>query len=176
MSDKYKEWEQGGLVVLDEHSRAKHDLLRTYVERYLEILCQRYGIPRFKITLVDGFAGGGLYQDGELGSPLVLLQAVESAEAKINGFRQKEMIIDAHYYFIEKGRKTFSTLCGILQESRYKDKINKTIFLKNGLFEEHVHTIVVNIRKRSPRGARVIFFLDQTGYSQIHPRLVSDIF
>ncbi len=59
MSDKYREWENGGLVTLDKHSRAKHEVLRTYVERYLEILCRRYGMTSFKITLVDGFAGGG---------------------------------------------------------------------------------------------------------------------
>lgn len=176
MSDKYNEWEKGGLVTLDEHSRAKHDVLRTYVERYLEILCRRYGITHFKITLVDGFAGGGQYEGGEPGSPLILLQAVESAEAKINDFRQKKMTVDAHYYFIEKRKKTFQTLSRVLQQSRYKDEIGKTIFLKNGLFEDYVDIIIENVKKRNPRGGgRVIFFLDQTGHSQVYPQTIRDI-
>ncbi|MEK8018386.1 MAG: three-Cys-motif partner protein TcmP [Candidatus Parabeggiatoa sp.] len=176
MSDKYNEWENGGLVTLDEHSRAKHDVLGTYVERYLEILCRRYGMTSFKITLVDGFAGGGLYQAGEPGSPLILLQAVESAEAKINHFREKKMTVDAHYYFIEKRIKTFAILNSVLQQSRYKDEIGKTIFLKNGLFEDYVDTIVEDVKKRNPRGGgRVIFFLDQTGHSQVYPQTVRDI-
>ena len=173
MSKKYDEWEKGGLVVLDKHSRAKHEVLQTYVERYLEILCKRYGMPSFKITLVDGFAGGGLYEDGEPGSPLILLQAVESTEAKINDSRDKKISVDAHYYFIEKSEKTFSTLNGVLQKSRYKDKIGQTVFLKNGLFEEYVDTIINSVRKRNPRsGGRIIFFLDQTGYSQVNPKTV----
>ncbi len=172
MSKKYDEWEKGGLVVLDKHSRAKHEVLQTYVERYLEILCRRYGMTSFKITLVDGFAGGGLYKEGELGSPLILLQAVESAEAKINNFREKKITVDAHYYFIEKMKNTFSTLSSVLSR-RYKDKMGQTIFLKNGLFEEYVDTIINSVRKRNPRsGGRVIFFLDQTGYSQVNPKTV----
>ncbi|MDM8558084.1 three-Cys-motif partner protein TcmP [Candidatus Parabeggiatoa sp. HSG14] len=179
MSDKYKEWEKGGLVTLDEHSRAKHDVLRTYVERYIEILLQPSkgrGIKEFKITLVDGFAGAGLYEDDEPGSPLILLQAVENAEAKINHFREKKITVDAHCYFIEKMKNTFSTLSGVLSQSRYKDKIGKTIFLKNGLFEEYVDTIIENVKKRNPRGGgRVIFFLDQTGHSQVYPQTVRDV-
>jgi three-Cys-motif partner protein len=98
-------------------------------------------------------------------------QAVESAEAKINNFREKKMTVDAHYYFIEKMKNTFSTLSSVLSR-RYKDKMGQTIFLKNGLFEEYVDTIINSVRKRNPRSRRVIFFLDQTGYSQVNPKTV----
>jgi len=36
------------------------------------------------ITLIDGFAGGGIYAGNKFGSPITILKAVEEAEAKIN--------------------------------------------------------------------------------------------
>ena len=176
MSDKYQAWKRGNLVVLDEHSRAKHEILRNYVEMYIQTLCKRHGMTEFKITLIDGFAGGGRYEGGEPGSPLVLLEAVEMAEAKINECREKKIIIKGNYYFIEEDKNTFNLLLKTLQESRYQNEIDKTIFIKNSRFNENVSHIVEDIRKRSPRSeGRALFFLDQTGYSAVHPKTIRDI-
>lgn len=77
----------GPLPVLEDHSRAKHDVLRAYLINYLRILAQNPRSEGIKVTLVDGFAGGGLYQtlagDTVGGSPLVLLEALHEARALV---------------------------------------------------------------------------------------------
>src|SRR6266496_4968423 len=79
---------QTKLPSLENHSQAKLDVLRTYVEDYIQILCTgNPGQDRFRLTLVDGFAGGGIYDGEKLGSPFVLLKAVKVAEARLNETR-----------------------------------------------------------------------------------------
>lgn len=63
-------------IDLLEHSRAKVDLLRMYLTRYLNILSLA---PFFStIRIYDLFCGEGQYPNGGKGSPLVILDAVKS--------------------------------------------------------------------------------------------------
>src|SRR5205823_920269 len=58
-------WKDGALPTLESHSEAKLKVLRSYVEDYICILCSdSFGRDCFRITLVDGFAGGGAYNTG----------------------------------------------------------------------------------------------------------------
>lgn len=50
---------------LDPHTRAKHEILRRYLEAWTPILSIG-GFP--KIAYVDGFAGPGMYEGGQDGS------------------------------------------------------------------------------------------------------------
>ena len=53
---------------LEPHTRAKHEILRRYLEAWSAIL----SLGGFKtIAYVDGFAGPGLYDNGEDGSPSI---------------------------------------------------------------------------------------------------------
>jgi len=61
---------------LDPHSRAKHAILRRYLQAWMPILT-RGGFET--IAYIDGFAGPGLYDGGEDGSPLIALKAALSA-------------------------------------------------------------------------------------------------
>ena len=63
---------------LDPHTGAKHAILRRYLQAWTPILAQG-GFP--KIVYVDGFAGPGLYEGGEEGSPIIALKtAIDHAE------------------------------------------------------------------------------------------------
>lgn len=57
---------------LDPHSKAKHSVLRNYLDAWLPIL----GSGSERILFVDGFAGPGEYEGGEEGSPLVRVACV----------------------------------------------------------------------------------------------------
>ena len=76
------EWNKGP-ALLDDHSLTKHAVLVEYLKRYFEQrTLNARGRDRFRITLVDGFCGGGEYvlkSSGKLvdGSPLRILTAVE---------------------------------------------------------------------------------------------------
>ncbi len=63
-------------VQLKKHTRCKLDILREYFARYLQVRCSPM-IPHFRIAIVDGFAGGGIYKDGTAGSPLIFLEELK---------------------------------------------------------------------------------------------------
>lgn len=55
---------------LEPHTRAKHEILRRYLAAWFPILSKWSG----RIIYLDGFAGPGVYSDGEDGSPVIALQ------------------------------------------------------------------------------------------------------
>jgi three-Cys-motif partner protein len=77
------------------HSRAKHDVLRSYLEEYVDVLTQNPRSEQLRLTLVDGFAGGGEYIDSQTkklcyGSPILMLQSMKIAEMKAQASRHKQ--------------------------------------------------------------------------------------
>src|SRR5690348_6027506 len=90
----WKNWKTGKFPQLEIHSEKKLELLRDYLVLYLEIVTKGTAGKEYQyVTLVDGFAGGGVYDGQKLGSPITILKAVEEAEAKINQFRKKAIRI-----------------------------------------------------------------------------------
>ncbi|MFE4482181.1 three-Cys-motif partner protein TcmP, partial [Kitasatospora sp. NPDC056789] len=59
----------------DPHTAAKHALLRRYLQAWAPIMLSRNEI----ITYAEGFAGPGVYRDGEPGSPVVAHQVFSGA-------------------------------------------------------------------------------------------------
>lgn len=88
MAKSHYDWKNGP-AKLQQHSVAKHNLLRSYLSAYFPTLVSSPHQEELRLTIVDGFAGGGAYTHsttGELvlGSPFICLQAVKEAEARIN--------------------------------------------------------------------------------------------
>ncbi|MDE0159050.1 MAG: three-Cys-motif partner protein TcmP [Candidatus Dadabacteria bacterium] len=167
-NDKF-DWGDG-LPKLEIHSRAKHEILREYIISYLKVVCQPQRMPEFKIALVDGFAGGGRYEGGKVGSPFVLMQSVDEAEYLINCSRNPttQVNIRANYYFVEKNKNNYLYLRQSINDSEYKSKLGETLFLFRGEFKDYLKKIVESIKRTSPRGGGgAIFFLDQTGYTDV---------
>lgn len=174
----WKSWGEGLLPELEPHSEAKLRVVQDYVVDYIKILCsQSFGQEHFRITLVDGFSGGGVYNGGKLGSPFVLIKAVEIAEAELNSDgRNKPIHIDCDFHFIDENRKAIECLQFQFEASGYKDWLNKNVFIHHGSFEQKYHDVVDRLKKRHPKGgARVIFFLDQCGYTKVNPQLIRSI-
>lgn len=69
----------------DQHTAAKHDLLRGYLAAWFPILV-RGGFPG--LTYAEGFAGPGEYVDGEPGSPIIALQMVRDRPELLEQGRQ----------------------------------------------------------------------------------------
>src|ERR1700744_3653731 len=75
MVEKPYEWLDG--ATLEEHSRRKHKILREYFARYLAVRCQLPQQERFRLAIVEGFAGGGRYKCGTTGSPLIFVEELK---------------------------------------------------------------------------------------------------
>ena len=52
------------------HTIAKHEILRRYLNAWFPIMGRHHG----RIIYIDGFAGPGIYENGEPGSPIIALQ------------------------------------------------------------------------------------------------------
>jgi three-Cys-motif partner protein len=173
----WKHWASGKYPELEDHSEKKLDLLRDYLVLYLEIVMKgTSGKAEQYVTLIDGFAGGGLYNGNKFGSPITILKAVEEAEAKINQGREKITRIIPICYFIEKDPNAYACLEAALKTCGYGDRIGKTIHLHRERFEKVAPAIIADINTRHKRqGNRTIFFLDQCGWSEISAATIRDL-
>lgn len=85
MVEKRYKWTEG--ATLEDHSRRKHKILREYVFKYLIVRCQLPQQSRFRLAIVDGFAGGGRYGCGAPGSPIIFLEELRNATEFVNAQR-----------------------------------------------------------------------------------------
>lgn len=181
MARKPYEWEVGSEPPeIEPHSIAKHEVLDGYLRRYLEVVTASRKVHELRITLVDGFAGGGLYRRRGTrqlhpGSPLRLLAGVAEAHARVEAHRGAPFPLDARYVFVEQRRKSMAHLEGVLRQSGFGPRIGADVELITGAFEQHVDAIITGIKQRS-RSGRSIWLLDQYGYTAVVFATVRRIF
>lgn len=127
-------------------------------------------MDKISITFVDGFSGGGKYLllgEERPGSPFVLLESVRLATERLNANRQKPLVIDAHFYFIDSSKGTLAYLEEELHAKGFgKDIQNGRIQLMKGKFETLYQKVIDSIRERH-RAGRSVFVLDQKGWSAV---------
>lgn len=180
MSYRQYDWSNGPAVI-QQHSITKLDVLRAYLIEYFKTLTSNRGREEFRLTIVDGFAGGGLYyhQDTKKeihGSPLVCLESVREAEFYLNKDRTKKLKLDVDYFFIEKDKNAYNHLLKTLRIQGYDTSPNSKIRIESQNFHDRVNDIVRFIKTKSPKNGRSIFILDQYGYSGVPTALIKHIF
>ncbi|MFZ6779652.1 three-Cys-motif partner protein TcmP [Undibacterium sp. Ji83W] len=178
---KHYDWRDGP-AELDLHSLTKHDVLVGYLVRYFEQrTLKARGMERFRLTLVDGFCGGGLYtirgtSQQVLGSPLRMLKAVEEATTLINRDRTKKLDLDIQYVFIDKNKHAIAYLMQVLKLHGYGAKIGNSIHLLCEEFASAASATIAQVARHTPRAGRALFFLDQYGYTDVPAPLIRQIF
>jgi len=179
-ADKY-DWNVGSPPPkIDPHSLIKHQLVRDYLARYIQVLMSNYLIEKLTLSIVDGFAGGGEYlaEDGTQfhdGSPLIALKAVQEAEATLNVGRDKPRKVDAKFYFVEKLASNFGYLNALLRSRLAPERMGKDVVLLKQAFQDAVGPVITDIASRAG-GERAIFLLDQYAYDQVPGPLLRTIF
>ena len=164
--------------LIEAHSKAKLDVLRSYLRAYLDRLNVNPHREEFKLDLVDGFAGGGTFRDVEgvvSGTPLIMLEESEEARESLNRRRTNPLRFDCKYYFVDKDSAHIDHLKKILDERGYHVDGDRIVAV-NKRFEEVADDIIAEISRRQPRAGRSIFLLDQTGFAQVELELVARIF
>ncbi|WP_130472723.1 three-Cys-motif partner protein TcmP [Candidatus Magnetaquicoccus inordinatus] len=163
--------------IIHPHSIAKHEVLRRYLTRYIQVLTANWHFSLLRLVLVDGFAGGGIYrrwddhQEYE-GSPLIMMRAVHDATNLINQERTKKIEINPTFIFVEQDLGGFQSLERVLNESDIPFRQNVTTH--HGSFSDKLLEIINNIK--STRQERAIFLLDQYGYRDVPMPLIRQIF
>lgn len=180
MSIRHYDW-SAGPDVIQQHSIAKHRILQSYLAAYFQTLVSSPNQDVLRLTLVDGFAGGGLYYHSDTkelvrGSPFIFLEATKEAEFLINKGRRKPVQLDVSYFFIEANRNAHLHLDKVLREDGYASALGSTIHLKYSRFQDEADSIIQFIKRKSPRNGRSIFVLDQYGYKDVPTSIIEKIF
>ena len=177
-SDQFK-WRIGeNPPVIESHSDAKLRLLAEYLDRYFDVVCTNPKMDSFRITLVDAFCGGGLFTqngDGRFGSPLVMIDAVQRAQERINCGRQKPLKIDAKFIFVDQEASAIEHLRHALYKTGLGKWAQEKIDIRHTDASSAIPEIVEAARAWSRLG-RSIFLLDQCGYSDVPHRDVRFIY
>ena len=163
---------------LEEHSKAKLDVLRSYLQAYFDKLNVIPHRDEFRLALVDGFAGGGTFLDGGnivSGTPLIMLEETMAAGDRLNRNRKKPLRLDCRYYFVDKESAHVDHLKKVLN-NRGHPITGGPIVVRNERFEAAIGGIIKDIRQHQPRVGRSIFLLDQTGFSQVTLEHIAQIF
>ena len=168
------------LPLLDDHSLTKHRILREYLERYVAILTKNRGIPQLNLSLVDGFAGGGAYLHHKTherlpGSPVLMLEAMAAAEVEAKALRTKDFSLNATYYFVEERKRNLEFLKSEIKASPATTAKDDCIHFINGTFSDQLPAIIKKIKAKR-RSHKVIFLLDQYGYTHVTMANIRHIF
>ena len=164
--------------LIEEHSKAKLDVLRSYLRAYFDRLNVNLARDEFKLDLIDGFAGGGIFQDGNeivSGTPLIMLEESETAIDRLSRARTKPLRFDFKHYFVDIEAAHTNHFRKVLDERGYRVDGEK-IVVRNSRFEDTLDDIIAEIRRRQPRAGRSLFLLDQCGFSQVEIGIIARIF
>lgn len=182
MAGRYN-WKSGVFPQLDEHSAAKHRVLRRYVENYIQILCLNPRSERLRLIVVDGFCGGGIYQDinGILrpGSPLILREALQAGRANVELRRKniglnRPFDLDATLYLNDIDPSAIAMLNSQLAKCDNQSWAPR-IEVTNYDFEVLARRLIASFRGQ--RGSpRILFVLDQYGLTDASLPVMRSIF
>ena len=175
MVAKHYEWKPGAtLPTLRRHSAVKHALLREYLVEYFLTLVSSPRQDHIKLTIIDGFCGGGRYLNESgvevPGSPVVILKALAEAQARIfhDQKRIKPIELDTELICIDEDKSALTHLRWVLEQEGYGTKIRSDqIRLLHGSFDDHSEAAIKRSVDRSKRSGKAIFVLDQYGYSGV---------
>ena len=180
MAEKPYQWADG--AVLEDHSRRKHKILREYFFNYLTVRCQIAQMERFRLAVVDGFAGGGKYHCGTSGSPLIFVEELKRAVEAVNARRTAEGLgpVEIECLFIPNdfSRDAIETLKSNLAPLQAEitanvPRLHLRVEFLNLAFEEAYPQIKQLLEQGRYRN--VLFNLDQCGHSKVQRPTLVDI-
>lgn len=172
-------WNVGrSLPILKPHSQAKHRIFEKYLRRYIEICTARTQQESFRLTIVDGYAGGGSYMfnnEKVRGSPLIALDTIHDMQKHLSEKRDKGFTLHTDFIFNDINKNNTEYLRSEIESSEYKSRLGKTIHIWTDDFNNRVDDMITIAKKRSPKKGRAIFFLDQYGWSTVTFQSIKNI-
>jgi len=172
-------WTLGSqLPTLDAHSEAKHAVFRAYLREYVRRLTCSMVQDRFRLSIIDGFCGGGRYLDttgcSVAGSPLIFLEEASALEASLQSERRKSFALNVDFTFVDEAVPHCQFLRSEIRNSPYSDMLKDNIQIIPSSFEDIADNIISSLQRRRGK-RRALFFLDQYGYSDVSMSLLRKI-
>jgi three-Cys-motif partner protein len=183
MSQNNTKWAGNGSThpVIEPHTKTKHLLTEQYISDLIhKMYGQTFPHGTKTFTFVDGFCGGGIYQDPETkniwhGSPIRLIRAVRDGYLK----SQRTHTLSVKYIFIDNNKNHLECLKKFVMPNTGFEKLANgeiNIFKSDfGELTEECEFIcddfekVVNycVLKADERKGHSLFFLDPFGWSDV---------
>lgn len=175
-------YDWAGGAKYDPHTERKHKVLREYLRQYLITRCQLPQLERFRFVIVDGFAGAGLYEAGQYGSPLIFLDTLRDTFLEINARRavenMRQIEIECLLLLNDNDAEAYAALrqntAGLIAQIKEETpRLHLKVAHYNRKFEELYPELKAEIGRG--RYKNVLFNLDQYAYSDVSVGLLTDI-
>jgi len=150
---------------LEPHTKGKHLVLKNYLDAWLPILGRYNG----RILFVDGFAGPGLYQDGEEGSPIIALNAFCKHRAR------DKIIAEVVFIFIEKDARRANYLESLINPLRSGLPPNCNVIVINNKFDGTMNEIMDLLDEQENNLAPSFIMVDPFGVSETPMEVIARI-
>lgn len=168
--------------MLEDHTRRKHKILSEYLFQYIAVRCRIPQQEKFRLAIVDGFAGGGRYKCGTGGSPIIFIGELGRALEAVNAQRTLQglgtveiecllILNELEAEAFQLLRKSCEPLLAEVKQSY--PMLQLTVRYLQDEFERSYSTIQSLIS--SGRYRSVIYNLDQCGHSQVNISTLADI-
>ncbi len=154
--------------ILEEHSKIKLMVLNEYIKTWMrKVVLNQFG--NSNCLIVDTFAGTGLYDDGNVGSPLIIIrealdfieQSKKYPKMSINSINLIFIESDTNNY--NKLKLNIETYIGQRINDHCFNKINNyiNIAISNSTHEEFIENLLRSVNKMMP----AFFFIDPFKFS-----------
>ena len=140
---------------LDPHTAAKHVILRKYLNAWLPKLTRYNG----RVIICDGFAGPGIYSEGEEGSPIIALNAF------LEHSHRTKMDAEVKYLFIESDPKRCESLSQAIDGIGLPKSVEVSIINKE--YEQAFGEILDYLDEEDSKLAPTFAFIDPFGISGV---------
>ena len=148
---------------LEPHTRAKHAILRRYLQAWTPILTQ--GGFR-EILYIDGFAGPGRYSKGEDGSPVIALNAARNHVASDR--------TNLRFAFVERDRERADSLKRIVEDLQLPENMHVKVYSGES-FETAFGRIAGEHQSKNQSLLPTFAFIDPFGWKGVPFRIIQEI-
>lgn len=180
MVEKPYQWSEG--AELAEHSKKKFEVLREYFYEYLLTRCKHPMQRKFRIAIIDFFAGGGVYKCGTEGSPLIFIDTLQKALEEINIKRKSAGAVCVNFecllIFNDINIDAVSALREVAQPRLAKIKADhpelrlEVLFFNEDFASVKSQAFDLVLQKNFQN---ILVNLDQCGHSKIDVKTLSDM-
>lgn len=143
---------------LDPHTKAKHEILKGYLQAWFPIL-SKYNR---RIVYIDGFCGPGRYKGGEPGSPVIALDVAINHRRTLAG--------EVAFWFIDERQDRIDHLKEELHQLAIPRHFR--VSPECGIFHEKLEQVLNLIERDGAKLAPTFAFIDPFGFSGIPYSLV----